>query len=148
MKNVKKVELKATKVSGNNIPNFGAVKDSRSAHQYAAHFWGDDLEIYESFFILLLDRANNPIAWAKISQGGVSGTAVDLRIILKYAIDVLASGVICAHNHPSGTLAPSSADIQVTNRLKAALETLEINLIDHLILTSGGYFSFGDNGKI
>lgn len=148
MKNVKKVELKATKVNGNNIPNFGPVKGSKDAHQYAAHFWGDDLEIYESFFVLLLDRANNPIAWAKISQGGISGTTVDLRIILKYAIDVLASGVICAHNHPSGNLTPSNADIQVTNRLKAALETLEINLIDHLILTSNGYYSFGDNGKI
>lgn len=148
MKNVKKVELKATKVNGNNIPNFGTIKNSKDAHQYAAHFWGDDLEIYESFFILLLDRANNPIAWAKISQGGISGTAVDLRIILKYAIDVLASGVICAHNHPSGSLTPSSADITVTNKLKAALETLEINLLDHLILTSNGYYSFGDNGKI
>lgn len=148
MKNVKKVELKATKVTGNNIPNFGPVKSSKDAYQYAAHFWGDDLEIYESFFILLLDRSCNPIAWAKISQGGISGTSVDLRIILKYAIDVLASGVICAHNHPSGTLAPSNADIQVTNKLKAALETLEISLLDHLILTSNGYYSFGDEGKI
>ena len=148
MQNVKKVELKATKIPGNNIPNFGPVKNTKDAHQYAAHFWGDDLEIYESFFILLLDRANNPIAWAKISQGGVSGTVVDIRIILKYAIDVLASGLICAHNHPSGSLRPSDADIRVTNQLKAALKTMEINLIDHLIVTSAGYYSFADEGEI
>ena len=148
MKTCKKFELRATKVTGNNIPVFGPVKSSKDAHQYAAHFWGDDIEIYESFFILLLDRANNPIAWAKISQGGVSGTIVDLRIILKYAIDVLASGVICAHNHPSGSLKPSDADRNMTTKMKNALMLLDIQLLDHLIVTSAGYYSFADEGEI
>lgn len=148
MKTCKKVELKATKVNGNNIPVFGPVTKSADAQKYAAHFWGDDLEIYESFFILMLDRANTPIAWAKISQGGVAGTVVDPKIVCKYCIDTLCSAVIFAHNHPSGNLKPSDADIRLTTKMKNALELLDIQLLDHLIVTNNGYYSLGDNGQI
>ena len=148
MKTCKKVELRATKIAGNNIPVFGPVKNSGDGHKYAAHFWGDDLEIYESFFILMLDRSNTPIAWAKISQGGVSGTVVDPKIVAKYCVDTLCSAVIFAHNHPGGSLRPSDADRNLTTRMKNALELLDIQVLDHLILTAKGFYSFADNGQI
>lgn len=148
MKTCKKFELKATRVTGNNIPVFGAVKNSADAQKYAAHFWGDDLEIYESFFVLMLDRSNTPIAWAKISQGGVAGTVVDPKIVAKYCIDTLCSGVIFAHNHPSGSLKPSDADRNLTAKMKNALDLLDIQLLDHLILTAESFYSFADNGQI
>lgn len=124
------------------------VKDSLVAVEYARHFYGDDIEIYESAFIILLNRANNTIGWAKISQGGVVGTAVDVKIICKYAIDSLASGVILVHNHPSGNLTPSAADKQISARLKQALKLFDIQLTDSVIITDCDYYSMCDNGDL
>ena len=144
---IKEVQLRAEQ-TGNAIPDFGPIKSSEEAEVYIRHFWKDDIQIFESFFILLLNRANQPIAWAKVSQGGVAGTVVDIKIICKYAIDVLASSVICAHNHPSGTLRPSDADHTLTKTLKKALDTLGIQLLDHLILTKTDYYSMADKEEI
>jgi DNA repair protein RadC len=80
------------------------ITSSETAYNVIRQFWHDDIEIYESFFVLLLNRANVTIGWAKISQGGITGTIADPKLILKYAVDSLASGIILAHNHPSGTL--------------------------------------------
>ena len=82
------------------------------ANKFARQFYHEDLGIYESFFIMLLDRQNTVTGWAKISQGGIAGTVVDLKIILKFAIDSLSSGVIFVHNHPSGNLNASRQDIR------------------------------------
>jgi len=144
---IKEVKLTAEK-TGNKIPNFGKITSSTKAAEYCREFWHEDINIYESFFILLLNRANKPIAWAKVSQGGVAGTVVDVKIVCKYAIDVLASSVICAHNHPSGSLCPSDADHTLTKTLKKALDTLGIELLDHVILSQEGHYSFADEGKI
>jgi DNA repair protein RadC len=111
-------------------------------NKFARQFYHEDLGIYESFFIMLLDRRNVVTGWAKISQGGVAGTVVDLKIVLKYAIDCLASGVIFVHNHPSGNLDPSQADINLTNKAKEALKLLDINLLDHLIISDTTNQSF------
>jgi len=119
---------------------------SKDSETYIRQFYFDDLEVYESFFILLLNRNNNTIGYAKISQGGVSGTVVDVKIICKYAVESLASSVILAHNHPSGNLTPSDADSQMTTKVKSALKTLDIQCLDHIILTADSYFSFADNG--
>jgi len=132
---------------GNDIPK-KKITSSAEAVGVIRQFYGDDLEIYESVFILLLNRANITTGWAKISQGGISGSVVDIRIVCKYAIDALASGVIIAHNHPSGALMPSDADNKITKSLAAALKVLEIPLHDHVILTTEGYFSFADEGLI
>lgn len=132
---------------GNDVPK-KKITSSSDAVDVIRQFYGDDLEIYESVFILLLNRANITIGWAKISQGGISGSVVDLRIVCKYAIDALASGVIIAHNHPSGNLNPSEQDNKVTRSIKEALNTLEIPLHDHVILTADGYYSFADEGLI
>lgn len=121
---------------------------SKDSETYIRQFYFDDLEVYESFFILLLNRSNNTIGYAKISQGGVTGTVVDVKIIAKYAVESLATAIILAHNHPSGNLIPSDADIQITTRIQSALKTLDIQCLDHIILTAESYFSFTDNGLI
>lgn len=121
---------------------------SKDSETYIRQFYFEDLEVYESFFILLLNRNNGTIGYAKISQGGISGTVVDVKIIAKYAVESLATAVILAHNHPSGNLSPSDADIQITTRIQSALKTLDIQCLDHIILTAESYFSFTDNGLI
>lgn len=101
---------------------------------------------HEQFFIILLDRANHVIDKIRISQGGVSGTVADAKLIFRAAIDRLASGIILAHNHPSGNLKPSQADIQLTKNLKTSGKLLEISILDHLIIAGDSYFSFADDG--
>lgn len=100
---------------------------------------------HEEFWIILLDRANNYIDQIRISQGGVAGTVTDVRIILNFAITKLASGIILAHNHPSGNLSPSEADLAITRKIKSACSTMDINLLDHLILSDQGYLSMADD---
>jgi DNA repair protein RadC len=103
---------------------------------------------YEEFWILLLNRSNQVMKAEKISQGGVAGTVADPKIIFKKGLDMQCSGIILAHNHPSGNLKPSQADIQLTKKLKQGGEMLEISVLDHLIYTDDGYFSFNDEGMM
>lgn len=100
----------------------------------------------EYFWIILLNRANQVLKKLAVSMGGVSGTMADPKIIFKHALDNLASGIILVHNHPSGTLKPSEADIRLTRQLKSSGKMLEIPVLDHLIFTNEGYFSFSDQG--
>lgn len=102
----------------------------------------------EVFKIILLSRGNKVIKICTISEGGVSGTVVDPKVIFKQAIDNLASGIILSHNHPSGNLKPSKADINITKRLVEAGKLLEIQVLDHLIISESGYYSFMDEGMI
>lgn len=124
------------------------IEDAKDAYKYARNLWGSDIHMYESCFILLLDQGNNIIGWAKISQGGVSLSVFDIKIVAKYAIDTLASGVILLHNHPSGGLEPSDHDIKTTNKMKEGLKLLDISVLDHLIITDGGYYSFSEHGRM
>ncbi|MFN5171143.1 MAG: RadC family protein [Cyclobacteriaceae bacterium] len=102
----------------------------------------------EEFWVLLLNRANRVIAKRRISEGGVSGTVADPKIIYKFALEELASGVIVAHNHPSGNLSASQQDIELTRKLKEGGRMLEIQLLDHIIVAGTQYYSFADNGQI
>lgn len=124
------------------------ISSSKDSADFIRQFYGDDLEIFESMFILCLNQAQKTIGYAKISQGGIAGTVVDIRLIAKYAIDNLAVSVIMAHNHPSGNLNPSHADIAITEKCKKGLKLLDINLLDHIILTAGNHYSLQDNGKL
>lgn len=98
----------------------------------------------ESFKILLLNRGNRVIKTVNISNGGISATIVDPKVIFKSAIDHQACSIILSHNHPSGNLKPSAADIQLTKKLKSSGEILSISVLDHLIISERGYFSFAD----
>lgn len=130
--------------------NFERVKitSSKESADYIRQFYSDDIEIYESFFLLLLNRQNKTIGYAKISQGGVAGTVVDAKIVLKYVVDTLASGVILCHNHPSGNLTPSTQDVDLTDKIKKAVKLVDSIVLDHIILTADSFYSFADNGLI
>ncbi|MBU0488738.1 MAG: DNA repair protein RadC [Bacteroidetes bacterium] len=103
---------------------------------------------HEEFHVLFLNRANRIIGSNKISSGGVEGTLVDIKIILKHAIEHLASSMILCHNHPSGRTKPSTSDIALTNKIKSAGNLLSVSLLDHIIISGNTYFSFGDEGLI
>lgn len=125
------------------------ITTSNEAQLFIRQFYGDDIEVFESAFILLLNRQNQTIGYAKISQGGVAGTYVDPKIVAKYAVDSLASGVIFCHNHPSGNPAPSPEDISLSKKLKQGLNLLDINLLDSIILTpTSAYTSLADLGQL
>lgn len=101
---------------------------------------------HEQFWIILLNRANEVIRPQQISIGGVSGTVADPKMIFKAAIEHLASAIILVHNHPSGNLTPSQADKELTKKVKEGGQTLDIPVLDHLIFSDNGYFSFADEG--
>lgn len=101
---------------------------------------------HEEFWIIYVNNSNKVIQKNQLSKGGITGTLVDVRLVLKNALEVGATGLILAHNHPSGTLKPSEADKQITNKLKVAAESLDIKVLDHLIITEKAYYSFADEG--
>jgi len=103
---------------------------------------------YEEFWILFLNRSNKVINRMKLSQGGVSGTVTDVRMVMKKAIEYLASGIIVCHNHPSGNLNPSESDSKITQKIKDAGNLMDIQLLDHLIISEKDYYSFADNGLL
>lgn len=103
---------------------------------------------YEEFWILLLDRANQIIKKINISEGGVSGTIADPKKIFKLALENNSSSIILAHNHPSNNLSPSENDIKLTKSISNAGKTLEISVLDHIIVGSDNYFSFADESMI
>ena len=103
---------------------------------------------FEEFWLLILNRANLVIKKEMISRGGVSGTVVDTKIIFKAAIENYASSMIICHNHPSGNLKPSEADIRITKNIKEAGKLMEIPLLDHLIVAENGFYSFADEGML
>ncbi|MEM9857548.1 MAG: DNA repair protein RadC [Bacteroidota bacterium] len=103
---------------------------------------------HEEFWCLLLNRSNIVIKKQLISSGGVSGTVADPKIIYKAALEELASGIILIHNHPSGNMKPSQADINLTKKMKTAAKALDISLYDHLIFTEQGFFSFADENLL
>jgi DNA repair protein RadC len=108
----------------------------------------DTLEYCESSIVIYLNRANNSIGWQKISQGGLTGTVVDVRMVLATALKCGATSLILSHNHPSGNLFPSKADDKLTKQINNACEIMEIKLLDHLIITTDGYYSYADQGQI
>lgn len=119
---------------------------SQDIYHYMRPFL-EDLN-HEEFYLLLLNRANKIIKKILISKGGIAGAVVDIRLIFKPAMMNLASGIVVVHNHPSGSLKPSTQDISITNKIKEAGHLLDIKLLDHLIISQTGYFSFNDESLI
>ena len=103
---------------------------------------------HEEFWIVLLSRANKIIDKQLIGRGGISETTADIKLIFKKSIESLASGIILAHNHPSGNLKPSQSDINLTNKIIEASKLMDIKVLDHLIIGDGNYYSFADEGII
>lgn len=128
------------------LPNKEIIKSSSDAYEILKPAMMDLST--EQFWLLLLNRANQVIKKIQISSGGVAGTVVDPKVIFKMALEHLSSSIILAHNHPSGNLKPSKNDLDITKKLCSAGETLEVKVIDHLIIANTGYFSFADEGVL
>jgi len=103
---------------------------------------------HEEFWIIYTNNSNKVIQKQLLSKGGITGTLADVRLVLKNALELGATGLILAHNHPSGTLKPSESDKQLTQKLKMAAQSLDIKVLDHLIVTEKEYFSFADENLI
>jgi DNA repair protein RadC len=123
------------------------VTSSRSAYQILRAAWNPGtIELCEEFKVLFLNRANKVLGIFELSKGGVTGTVTDPKLIFIAGLKANASGIILAHNHPSGNLTPSQSDIELTRKCREAGRFLEIQILDHLILTSEKYYSFADEG--
>ncbi|MGS2740452.1 RadC family protein [Sinomicrobium sp. M5D2P17] len=99
---------------------------------------------HEEFWIIYLNNSHKVIQYAQLSKGGITGTLVDVRLVMKRTLELGATAIVLVHNHPSGALLPSEADKQLTQKLKTASESLDIRVLDHLIITEENYFSFAD----
>jgi DNA repair protein RadC len=99
---------------------------------------------HEEFWIVYLNNSNKVLQTKQLSKGGITGTLVDVRLVMRQALELGSVALILAHNHPSGTLKPSNADKQITQKLKAAAQALDLKVLDHLIITEKAYFSFAD----
>lgn len=143
-------QVQEVKLAYNNHPSVQPpiVSTSEQAYQVLYHFFDEHMECYEAFRIILLDRRNGCKGVLTVGQGGVAGTTADPKIIFAAAVKSLACGIILAHNHPSGQLKPSEADIQLTRKLVAGGKLLDICVLDHIILTKTSFYSFADNGML
>ena len=124
------------------------INKSQAAVDLLKLIWEDDVDHCESFYLLLLNRANKVLGSKLISKGGCSGTVVDPKIIFQAALLANATGLILAHNHPSGNTKPSESDIRITRKIVEGGKIMEISVLDHLIVTSESFFSFSDEGMI
>jgi DNA repair protein RadC len=129
-----------------------ALKYSKQVAEYVRKLYDlDRIEMAESFYLVLLNRANKPIGWVKISEGGINGTVVSMQTIVGVCCCAMAQAAIITHNHPSGEVNPSEADRAITRRIKEALKLVDVQLLDHIIVSAtdeGKYYSFCDEGAI
>lgn len=131
----------------NDFENF-KINSSRSSYQFFKKQLGETINVFESVLVIYLDNSLNSLGWLKVSQGGINSSIVDVRLIMGTALKCFATGFIICHNHPSGNLNPSREDKHITEKLKEAGKLLDIQIMDHLIITEDNYFSFADDGMI
>jgi DNA repair protein RadC len=126
------------------------VKSSKDAYDIFMGSWSyDSIGHVEEFKLLLMTRSNSVLGILSVSRGGISGTVTDVRLIYQAAIKACASGIIVCHNHPSGNLNPSESDTKITQKIKEAGYILDVQLLDHLIISpDNNYYSFADNGLL
>jgi len=144
---VSEVELiYKSKVKASQRP---AITSSKDAYNVLIKAWDENkIDFVEQFKVLFLNRANRVLGIYDVSSGGISGTVADPRVIFVAALKSNCCGIIVSHNHPSGNLKPSRQDEELTQKIKHAGQLLEIKLLDHVIITSEGYYSFADEGLI
>lgn len=126
-----------------------SISNSRTTYDYLRRVWDKGTINYtEDFIILLLNRTNKIIGWSKVSSGGMAGVLCDPKVIFSIALAAGAHSIILSHNHPSGNTKPSNEDLNMTQKLKGGGELLDIDVLDHIIITDDTYLSFADEGLI
>ncbi len=135
-----------TKIKASQRPQ---VKTSKDAADLLKQMWDENkIDFVEQFKVLFLNRASKVLGIFEVSTGGVTGTVADPKLVFVAALKANACSIIISHNHPSGNLKPSQADVQLTQKIKQAGQLLDIKLLDHIIVTSEGHYSFADEGLI
>lgn len=125
------------------------IRHSKDAYNILMNLWDmETIDYLEKFLVLLLNRNNKVFGVHTLSKGGVSGTIVDTKVLFALVLKSGATGMVLSHNHPSANHSPSSADIQLTKRIKQGAELLDITLIDHIIVSRFGFYSFADEGNL
>lgn len=125
------------------------IRKAEEVYRILLSVWDmETIELSESFVLLLLNRANRVMGYLTLSQGGITGTVVDVRLVFVAALKAAACNIVLAHNHPSGNLEPSQADRDLTRKIVEAGRLLDIQVIDHLIITPTSYYSFADQGLL
>lgn len=124
------------------------ITSSQGAYEILMRVWSSQIETREEMYVLFLDRSNKVFGYHVLSIGGITGTVTDIRLIFSLALTSLATAVLIGHNHPSGNLNPSKSDLDITQKIKNAGDVMDIKLLDHLIVTKHGYYSFIDEGLI
>ena len=143
---VPKIKIKVTIEPGELVQ---VIKSEQCYDIFRKIIYADSFAWYESFIMLCLNRSNKVIGYYKVSQGGVTGTVVDPKVIYTIALNCPGTtSIILCHNHPSGNTKPSESDIKITSKIVEAGRFLEIAVMDHLIISEDHYFSFADNGMI
>lgn len=147
--NIPEIKIKLSfkkKVAPDKLFHIVSIIDAYEAFKQV--FNADTFNWTEEMIMLCLNQANKVVGFYKVSSGGRTSTIIDNRIIFSVAINCAATKIIIAHNHPSGNLKPSAADLKVTEKLKQACEIMEISLIDHLIVSEEGFYSFATEGLL
>ena len=140
-------EIKVSYTSGNR--DKVKITNSKDSYELLLSCWSHKtIELQEEFKVLLLNRNNQVLGIYPLSKGGVSGTVVDAKLVFSVALKCNASSIVIAHNHPSGNLKPSEADIRLTQKLKEAGNYLDVKVLDHIILSIEGYYSFADESQM
>ncbi len=140
-------EIRVSYSSGAN--NKIKIKNSIDSYELLLSCWNlHTIELQEEFKVLLLNRNNQVLGIYPLSKGGVSGTIVDAKLVFSVALKCNASSIILAHNHPSGNLKPSEMDRQLTAKLKKAGKYLDLNVLDHIVISKGEYYSFADESQM
>ena len=124
------------------------ITSSNDAYQILKTIWSKQIDTREEMIILLLDRSNSVLGYHVLSMGGITGTVADIRLLFSVALNSLATSVIMSHNHPSGNLNPSQQDKDLTRKVQDAGKLMDIQLLDHVIITRESYYSFADEGLI
>jgi DNA repair protein RadC len=125
-----------------------SVSSSQTAYGILKPYFEEDMEYKELFYVIYLNSGNKVLAVQKISEGGCSGTVADGKIIFQGALLANAQGIILSHNHPSGQLKPSEQDVTLTRKMFEFGKYIDLPILDHIILTEEGYYSFADDGKL
>lgn len=129
--------------------NLHKIVSSEDAYRYLLPTYREGTICYKEYFkALFLNQSNQVLGYTLISEGGITETSVDVRVILQAALLTNSVAIILAHNHPSGSMKPSKQDMDITKQVKEAARLMRITVIDHLILTDAGYYSFSDEGQL
>ncbi len=140
-------EVTAVYKTQNSIPNI-KICSSKDVNDFIRTVYPVEINIREAMVVLYLNNSNRTLGYSVASIGGITGTVVDVRLVLRDALLTQSTSIILIHNHPSGNMKPSQADLSITNKVKKASEFMDIRLLDHLIITEDEFYSFAEEGRL